>query len=92
MVTPDEALTMLRDGNARYVANLPQHPNSSEKAQEEKQQIKGQYDQWCTDHGVPAPPEKNCQSKQGAKNEGSVLLGLVVIGIALFIVFWLIRG
>ena len=59
------------------------------KAQEEKQQIKGQYDKWCTDHGVPAPPENNCQSKQGEKNEGSVLLGLVVIGIALFIVFWL---
>ena len=65
---------------------------AEKKAQEEKQRLKGQYDQWCTDHGVPVPPENNCQPKQGAKNEGSVLLGLVVIGIVLFIVLWLIRG
>ena len=63
---------------------------AEKKAQEEKQQLKGQYDQWCTDHGVPAPPENNCQPKQGAKNGGSVLLGWAVIGIILFIIILLI--
>lgn len=30
MITPDEALIILRDGNLRYVTNSLQHPNSSD--------------------------------------------------------------
>ena len=55
------------------------------KAQEEKQQIKGQYDKWCNDHGVPIPPEYVAQSYQQTRNDGSVFLGWTVIGIILFL-------
>jgi len=60
------------------------------KAQEEKQQIKSQYDEWCNDHGIPAPPEYVPQSYQQTRNDGSVFLGWTVIGIILFIIILLI--
>jgi hypothetical protein len=63
---------------------------AEKKAQEEKQQIKGQYDKWCNDHGVPIPPEYVAQSYQQTRNDGSVFLGWAVIGIILFVIFLLI--
>jgi hypothetical protein len=63
---------------------------AEKKAQEEKQQIKGQYDKWCNDHGVPIPPEYVAQSYQQTRNDGSVFLGWTVIGIILFVIFLLI--
>ena len=63
---------------------------AEKKAQEEKQQLKAQYDEWCNNHGVPIPPNYVAQSYQQTKNDGSVFLGWTVIGIILFIIFLLI--
>ena len=63
---------------------------AAKKAQDEKQQLKAQYDNWCIDHGVPVPPEYVPQSYQQTRNDGSVFLGWTVIGIILFIIILLI--
>jgi len=63
---------------------------AEKKSQEEKQQLKAQYDEWCSDHGIPIPPNYVAQSYQQTKNDGSVFLGWIVIGIILLIIFLLI--
>ena len=63
---------------------------AEKRAQDEKQQLKAQYDEWCNDHGIPAPPEYVPQSYNQTKSDGSVFLGWIVIGIILLIIFLLI--
>lgn len=63
---------------------------AEKKAQQEKQHLKDQYDNWCIDHGIPAPPDYVPQSYQQTRNNGSAFIGWVVIGIILFIIFLVI--
>ena len=62
---------------------------AEKKAQEEKQQIKGQYDKWCTDHGVPAPPNPSNQAYTSSTN-GASIVGWFIAGIVILILLVLI--
>lgn len=63
---------------------------AEKKAQDEKLQLKAQYDQWCLDHGVPPPPASNTPSRSHSEAGASVWLGLSIIGIVFLFVLWLI--
>jgi hypothetical protein len=63
---------------------------AEKKAELEKQQLKAQYDDWCIDHGIPAPPDYLTQSCQQTRSYGSAFWGWAVIGVIIFIIFLLI--
>ena len=63
---------------------------AEKKAQQEKQEIKGQYDKWCTDHGVPAPPNSNKQAYSSSSTVGASIVGWFIAGIIILILLVLI--
>jgi len=52
------------------------------QAEEEKEELKEEYDQWCIDHGIPPPPEKEPEIHGGA---GCLCLPVVILCIALIV-------
>jgi hypothetical protein len=50
------------------------------QAEEEKEELKEEYDQWCIDHGIPPPPEKEPEVHRGA---GCLCLAFILVGIAI---------
>lgn len=62
---------------------------AEKKARQEKEQLKSQYDTWCSDHGIPTPP-KVSQSQSKSSSEGSIWLGIIVVGVLVFFVLWVI--
>jgi len=63
---------------------------AEKKAQEEKRQIKGQYDQWCTDHGVPPPPNSSSQGYTYRNADGASIVGWLIARFIIFVVILLI--
>ena len=52
------------------------------QAEEEKEELKEEYDQWCIDHGIPPLPEKEPEVHKGA---GCLCLPVVILCIALIV-------
>jgi hypothetical protein len=73
---------------ALFMAN-EERRRAQRDAQEEKEELKEEYDQWCLDHGIPPPPDRVPEIDKGA---GCLCMPVVILCIALVVFFVFLLG